>query len=116
MLTPTTIAAQTFNVPANEGETWFLGGCAVVEIVDYGTFDSYITKTLLPALSANGQVTPASLVIFVIHDVVMGDSGTNISSNCCVMAITVGRATRFRPMWWRILTPAEHSKTPTSSR
>jgi hypothetical protein len=90
VLSPTTIAAQTFNVPANEGELWFLGGCASVGIVDYSTFDSYITGTLLPALSANGLVTPASLVIFVIHDVVMGDPGTNISSNCCVIGYHSG--------------------------
>ncbi len=90
VLTPTTIAAQTFNVPTNEGETWFLGGCAVVGIVDYSTMDSYITGTLLPALSATGLVSPSSMVMFVIHDVVMGDPGTDIDSNCCVIGYHSG--------------------------
>ncbi len=81
----TTLAAQTISIPNNQGTSMFLGGCALVGIMDLGTFDSIISNSLIPSLTAQGLLDQSSFPIFIIHDVVMGNPGTDISSHCCVI-------------------------------
>jgi hypothetical protein len=77
-----TLPSQPMSIPANEGETWNLGSCGPLGIVDLTTFDSIITKTVLPSLAAQG-VNPGTFPLFVINDVVLADPGTSIYENCC---------------------------------
>lgn len=80
----TTLAAQTINIPANQGATYSLGGCAKLGVMDFSTFASIVTNNVIPSLSAQG-VGPTNFPLFVLHDVVMGNPGDSPSQNCCVI-------------------------------
>ncbi|MBZ5631331.1 MAG: hypothetical protein LAO06_20955 [Acidobacteriia bacterium] len=86
MLSPvTTLRAQTINIPANQGVAYSLsGGCGKLGVMDISAFDSIITGSVLPSLAAQG-VGPGNFPLFVLHDVVMGNPGTSVNQNCCVI-------------------------------
>lgn len=77
-----TAASVTFQVPAGLGASWFMGGCKNLAVVDYTTFNNFVTS-LLPNLASQG-VNPASLPVFLLHDVVMA-TGDSPFGNCCVV-------------------------------
>ena len=79
-----TLSAVTVNIPANEGQTWNLGGCGTLGIMDYATFISILTNTVIPSLASQGVGT-GNFPLFIIHDVVMGNPGTSPYTNCCVI-------------------------------
>lgn len=77
------------NVPAVNGlslATSSLGPpnfCAPLGIIDYYWFDSYLTSTIIPSLYAQG-VNPGSFPIFLLANVVMATTVTNIDT-CCIL-------------------------------
>jgi hypothetical protein len=83
----TTLAASVFNVPSGEGQTYdatSFGGCGDIGVVDVATMDSFLTNTLIPSLGPKG-VGPTNFPLFVLYNVVMGDPGTSLFSNCCIL-------------------------------
>jgi len=83
----TTLALQTFNVPAGKGATYTTsqyGGCGHIGVVDFTTMDNYVTGTLMPALAGSG-VGPTNFPIILLYNVVMGAPGDSLNSNCCVL-------------------------------
>jgi hypothetical protein len=80
----TTLSAVTIRIPANEGQTWNLGGCGNVGVMDYATFSSILTNTVLPSLATQGVGT-GNFPLFVLHDVVMANPGTSPFGNCCIV-------------------------------
>ncbi len=80
----TTIAAQTIHIPTNEGATYDIGCGGRLGVMDFATFDSIVTGTLIPAL-ASQNVNPTSFPIFLMHNVVMADPGTSLDGNCCIL-------------------------------
>jgi hypothetical protein len=82
--------AATFNVSSNVvGRNGILysgsSGCAALGIVSYSWLDSYLRKTVLPALTSAGTVSPTSFVIFLMKNVVQS-TGRNPSPNsCCIL-------------------------------
>ena len=82
-----TLAVQTFNVPATKGATYLassFGGCGKIGVVDFTTMDNYVTGTLMPALAGSG-VGPTNFPIILLYNVVMGDPGDSLTSNCCIL-------------------------------
>src|ERR1700687_1130014 len=84
----TTLAVQTFNVPTGKGATYdataYRNGCGKIGVVDFATMDNYVTGTLMPALAGSG-VGPTNFPIILLYNVVMGNPGDSISSNCCIL-------------------------------
>ena len=83
----TTLAVQTWNVPSGKGLTYSAtpyGGCGHIGVVDFSTMDIFVTGTLIPALAGSG-VGPTNFPIILLYNVVMGDPGDSISSNCCIL-------------------------------
>src|SRR5882757_2115061 len=83
----TTLALQTFNVPGGMGATYSTAsrhGCGNIGVVDFSTMDNYVTGTLMPALAGSG-VGPTNFPIILLYNVVMGDPGDSLNSNCCVL-------------------------------
>ena len=81
----TTLPAQTINIPANQGLTWQLNGCGSLGVMDFNTFSTIVTQTLLPSLIAQGLVSSSTLPLLLLHNVVMADPGNSISSHCCIV-------------------------------
>ena len=82
----TTLSAQTFTVPSGEGQTYdatAFGGCGDIGVVDINTMDHFLTA-LIPALGAEG-VGPTNFPFFLLYNVVMGNPGTSLTSDCCVI-------------------------------
>jgi hypothetical protein len=87
VLSVLTLDAQTFDVPAGAGQTYdasTLAGCGDIGVVDVDTMDRFLTAKLIPALAAQG-VGPTSFPFFVLYNVVMGNPGTDLFSNCCIL-------------------------------
>jgi hypothetical protein len=86
MLSPiTTLAEQTFTVPANEGATFASGGCGNLGMMDLSTWDSFVQATLIPFVDSHGGGTTA-FPIFVLYNVAMVDPFMPAnSSNCCIL-------------------------------
>jgi hypothetical protein len=83
----TTLAVQTWNVPSGKGATYnatTYRGCGKIGVVDFSTMDNFVTGTLMPALAGSG-VGPTNFPIILLYNVVMGDPGDSISSNCCIL-------------------------------
>jgi hypothetical protein len=83
----TTLAMQTWNVPAGKGATYTTsqyGGCGKIGVVDFSTMDNFVTGTLMPALAGSG-VGPTNFPIILLYNVVMGDPGDLLTSNCCIL-------------------------------
>jgi hypothetical protein len=80
----TTLAPYTINIPANQGASWSLGGCGKLGVLDFNSFYSILTNSVLPALAAQG-VGPGNFPHFVLHDVVMANPGTSPQQNCCII-------------------------------
>lgn len=83
----TTLSAVTFNVPTGEGKTYTSaqsGGCGDIGVVDINTLQSFLESTEIPALSGSG-VGPTNFPFFLLYNVVMGNPGTDLFSNCCVI-------------------------------
>jgi hypothetical protein len=83
----TTLAVQTWNVPSGKGLTYSAtpyGGCGHIGVVDFTAMDIFVTGTLIPALAGSG-VGPTNFPIILLYNVVMGDPGDSISSNCCIL-------------------------------
>jgi hypothetical protein len=83
----TTLNAQTFNVPSGEGATYdatSFGGCGEIGVVDVNTLDTFLTGTVIPALAASG-VGPTNFPFFLLYNVVMGNPGDSLTSNCCFL-------------------------------
>ena len=83
----TTLAVQTWNVPSGKGLTYSTtpyGGCGKIGVVDFSTMDNFVTGTLMPALAGSG-VGPANFPIILLYNVVMGDPGDSLTSNCCIL-------------------------------
>ena len=83
----TTLAVQTWNVPSGKGATYTTsqyGGCGKIGVVDFSTMDNYVTGTLMPALAGSG-VGPTNFPIILLYNVVMGDPGDLLTSNCCIL-------------------------------
>jgi hypothetical protein len=80
----TTLPAVTVRIPAGAGQTWNLQGCGNFGVVDFGTFSSILTNTVLPSLAAQGVGT-SNFPLFVLHDVVMGNPGTSPFGPCCIV-------------------------------
>jgi hypothetical protein len=88
MLSPvTTTNAATFNVPSGMGATYstaLYGGCGSLGVVDFSTMDNFVRNTLIPGLASQGVGT-AVLPIIILGNVVLGDPGDSLTSNCCVI-------------------------------
>jgi len=83
----TTLTVQTFTVPAGKGATYSTApysGCGHIGVVDFTTMDNYVTGTLMPALAGSG-VGPTNFPIILLYNVVMGDPGDSLTSNCCIL-------------------------------
>ncbi len=84
----TTLAVQTWNVPTGKGATYnatvYQNGCGKIGVVDFSTMDSFVTGTLMPGLAGAG-VGPTNFPIILLYNVVMGDPGDLLSSNCCIL-------------------------------
>jgi hypothetical protein len=83
----TTLSLQTFNVPTGKGATYnaaSFGGCGHIGVVDFSTMDSFVTGTLIPSLAGSG-VGPTNFPFILLYNVVMGDPGDSITSNCCIL-------------------------------
>jgi hypothetical protein len=81
-LTVSTLGAQTFDVPAGQGQTidaTQFGGCGDLGTVDVTTMDNFLTGTLIPALAGQG-VGPTNFPFFLLYNVVMTEGG-----GCCIL-------------------------------
>ena len=82
-----TLPAVTVNVPLGLGATYqstaySSTGCGSFGVADFATLDSILRTITLPTLIPSG-ISPASLVIFLMYNVVEAYPGTNPSSQCC---------------------------------
>jgi hypothetical protein len=84
VLSPVTVLpVQTITIPTAEGQTyWF--GCSPVGVVDFASMNSIITTSVFPSLASQG-VNPSAFPLVVLNNVVMGNPGTSLTSNCCVI-------------------------------
>jgi hypothetical protein len=80
----TTLPGQRVTIPANVGQTTSFGSCRQIAVLDFSTFNSIIVNSLLPSLASQG-VNAGTFPIFLIHNVVMGDPGTSVYSDCCIV-------------------------------
>jgi len=83
----TTLPAVTFNVPSGKGLTYSaagFGGCGHIGVVDINTLQTFLESTEIPALAGSG-VGPTNFPFFLLYNVVMGDPGDSLTSNCCVI-------------------------------
>ncbi|HVN64880.1 MAG TPA: hypothetical protein VMT58_09605 [Candidatus Binataceae bacterium] len=78
----TTLSTVTFNVSAGSGAT-YTRGCGMIGVVDITAMDFFV-RTEITALAAQG-VHPTTFPLFLLYNVVMGDPGDSITSNCCVI-------------------------------
>ena len=87
-LSATTLGVQTFNVPSGKGATYnatnFVGGCGKIGVVDFSTMNNFVTGTLLPSLAGSG-VGPTNFPFILLYNVVMGNPGDSLTSNCCIL-------------------------------
>jgi len=88
---PTTLPTQTITIPKGFGESYASsafagsGGCGSFAVVDYNTINLALGGTggVIPQLLSAGTITPASLVVFLMYNVVEAYPGELTSSNCC---------------------------------
>lgn len=83
----TTLAEQTFTVPAGKGGTFTNGGCGNLGVMDISTFDAFVQGTLVPFVASHGG-GPTSLPIILLYNVVMAApfvSGPGGPGPCCVL-------------------------------
>src|SRR5579871_5647788 len=78
----TVLAPITYRVPSGLGASWIVG-CSSVAVVDFNTFNSYVTS-LIPQLASQG-VSTTTLPLFHLHNVVFAQSGDSLLSNCCIV-------------------------------
>jgi len=90
----TVLPAQTYNVPAQDGTVisdaaFGNGGCGptnnpqgVEGIIYINDFDTWVTGTLLPSFP---QITPGTLPIILLYNVVMGLTQPPNAVECCVI-------------------------------
>jgi hypothetical protein len=57
------------------------GTCNELGEIDYTTWDNYLQGTLIPALSADGYITPTEFPIFLVNNVVLTQ---NSGTTCCI--------------------------------
>ena len=83
----TVLPAVTVTIPTiagvPEGKVYNQGCNNKIGVMDLNTFDQIITTQVIPSL-ASQNVNPTTLPVFLLHDVVMGDPGTNLNFDCCV--------------------------------
>jgi hypothetical protein len=85
MLSTMTLSEQTFTVPSGQGETFSVGGCEHLGVMDISTFDAFVQGTIVPFVAAHGG-GPTSLPIILLYNVVMANPfvpGT--THNCCIL-------------------------------
>jgi hypothetical protein len=80
----TVLPAVRISIPSNEGASWNQISCSNVAVIDYNTFNSIISNTLIPSLASQGY-GPTTFIMFLLHDVVMGNPGDSLFSNCCII-------------------------------
>jgi len=84
-LSPVTVLpAQTINIPSGKGASYNLFGCENVGVVDFSTFDTIITGTLMPNLASQG-IGPGVFPLFLMYNVALPSSGDSPSQNCCII-------------------------------
>jgi hypothetical protein len=79
-----TLAEQTFNVPANEGGTFTIGGCENLGIMDVTTWNNFVQGTLIPFVAANGGGT-TSFPFFLLYNVGMSNFAAGVPQFCCIL-------------------------------
>jgi hypothetical protein len=80
----TTLSEQTFNVPANEGGTFTIGGCENLGIMDITTWDNFVQGTLIPFVAAHGGGT-TSFPLFLLYNVGMSQFKSGAPQFCCIL-------------------------------
>jgi hypothetical protein len=85
MLHPfTVLPEQTFNVPANEGGTFTIGGCENLGVMDLTTWDNFVQGTLIPFVAAHGGGT-TSFPLFLLYNVGMSNFKSGAPQFCCIL-------------------------------
>jgi hypothetical protein len=81
------LAPILVNIPAAHGlalSTSIFGNCAPLGLVDINYFDTLITRTIIPALAAQG-VDPGTFPIFLLHNVGLSIGIPTNINNCCAL-------------------------------
>jgi hypothetical protein len=85
-LSAKTLTAITINVPSSWGpaEAAITCGNGFLGAVNINHLDSFLQKTVIPSLTTQGLISPATLPIFLLHNFVEY-IGTNPTTGCCVL-------------------------------
>jgi hypothetical protein len=88
-----TVEPIVIDVPANEGvaitdpqlfSAFGFSICAPLQLVDINWFDSYVTGTLIPALTEEG-VDPSTLPLFLSYEAAWPVGDVTNLNNCCAL-------------------------------
>jgi hypothetical protein len=85
-ITFTTAAPVTISssVVGTNGTT-YSSGCSLLGILSNSWFNKYLVRTLLPQLKSAGVVSPTSLVIFLVKNMVQSTSTPPSVNTCCIL-------------------------------
>lgn len=95
-------ATLSVAVTASHGIT-YSSGCSLLGIVSYPWFSSYLSGTLIPALTASGVISTSKFPIFLLKNVVQSLTTPPSVSSCCILGYHGAQGSpvqTYSPMDW----------------
>ena len=102
-LTFTTAAEQSVVALSPSQGSLYSSGCTQLGIVSYSWFSSYLSGTLVPALTKSGVIGPTKFAIFLLKNVVQSTATPPSTSGCCILGFhgAIGSPVQtYGPMDW----------------